>query len=163
MRETDPPDFSWASPILNFGWWLRPVWCQWWMWSGFLERKKIRKWSKWSVELCEFQSLSPCYLSKRPFSLWSSEPCLLTVHPPNSYLGKVPKKNPQKRLVFCCPIFNCPPKPYFDPLTCFRCQLNLCMRRQQIQVVQLWRALTKQSPGGRQGHDNYIQSGRCGN
>ena len=94
-----------SLPHPEFWLMMMMVWCQWWMWSGFLERKKIRKWSKWSVELCEFQSLSPCYLSKRPFSLWSSEPCILTVHPPNSYLGK---KNPQKRLVQCS-IVQCPP------------------------------------------------------
>ena len=94
-----------SLPHPEFWLMMMMVWCQWWMWSGFLERKKIRKWSKWSVELCEFQSLSPCYLSKRPFSLWSSEPCILTVHPPNSYLGK---KNPQKRLVQCS-IVQCLP------------------------------------------------------
>ena len=161
MRETDPPDFSWASPILNFGWWW------WWFdaiggcdqvsWRG--KRSESDQNDRWDYvhfnhyHLAIYQSALLVFGHRSPV-YWPS------THPIPTW-GRFQKRIHRK--VFCRPMFSCPPKPYFDPLTCFRCQLNLCMRRQQIQVVQLWRALTKQSPGGRQGHDNYIQSGRCGN
>ena len=67
-----------------------------------------------SNHLAIYQSALLVFGHRSPVS-WPS------THPIPTW-GRFPKRIHRK--VFCRPMFSCPPKPYFDPLTCFRCQLN---------------------------------------